>query len=201
MTNVVFDVGKVLLRWEPFALLDALIGEDEAKRADFRESVDFIAFHTEHDRGRPIAAQAAVAAEHYPDHAGVLMAFYDRWLDSIPGPIEGSVAILERLHAADVPLFAITNFAAEQWDKTVPAYPFLTRFRDVVVSGREGLLKPDPAIYRLLFERNDLAAGDCVFIDDNPDNVAAASGLGMDAHLFERPDRLAEWLAERGLPV
>lgn len=200
MTNVVFDVGQVLLRWEPWPVLDALLGEDAA-RADFRATVDFDAFHREHDRGRSIAEQAAVASELYPDHAGVLAALYDRWLDTIPGAIEGTVAILERLDDAGVPVFAITNFPAEQWEKTVPAYPFLTRFRDAVVSGREGMVKPDPAIFRVLLDRNGLAAADCLFIDDNPDNVAAARDLGMGAHLFERPDALAEWLAERGVPA
>lgn len=197
--NVVFDVGQVLLRWEPWPVLDALIGEDAAKRTDFRETVDFMAWHTEQDRGRPVAEAVAAASEVYPDHAGVLAAFYDRWLDTIPGAIEGTVAILDRLDAAGTPLYAITNFPAEQWEKTLPVYPFLGRFRDVVVSGREHLLKPDLAIYRLFLARNGLAPEACVFIDDNPANVAAARQIGIDGVLFEGPGSLAEALTARGV--
>ena len=98
------------------------------------------------------------------------------------------MAILDDLAAAGVPLYAITNFSGPKWELTVARFPFLaTAFRDVVVSGRERLLKPDPAIFRLCLERNGLDAAGCVFVDDSPKNVAAAAALGLDAILLHRP--------------
>lgn len=100
-----------------------------------------------------------------------------------------------------MPLYAVTNFSASKYAETRPRFPFLGRFRDVVVSGHEGMVKPDPAIYRLCLDRNGLAAGDCVFIDDNPANVAGARAVGIDAIHFTGPEALARELARRGLPA
>ncbi|MEO0820693.1 MAG: HAD-IA family hydrolase [Pseudomonadota bacterium] len=196
--NVVFDVGRVLLRWEPDLLLGPLTGGAEGLAA-FHAEVDFYAWHFQQDNGRGAAEAVAAASAAHPAYAPVFEAFYERWLETIPGTVPGSVAVLERLRAREVPLYAITNFPGAEWRKTVPVYPFLDRFRDVVVSGDVGLTKPDAAIYRLLLERNGLAAGDCVFIDDSPPNVAAAKGVGMDAIHFTDAAALEAALTERGL--
>ncbi|MEO1773721.1 MAG: HAD family phosphatase [Pseudomonadota bacterium] len=198
--NVVFDVGRVLLHWEPEPVLADLLGTED-RIAAFRAEVDFLAWHQEQDRGRTPAEAVAVARELYPAYADLLGTLYDRWLETIPGPIWGTVEVLQRLHEAEIPLFAITNFPAEQWVKTVPAYPFLGVFRDVVVSGEEKLLKPDPAIYRVLLERNGLDPAGCIFIDDSPKNVDGATAIGMQAIHFTDPPALVTALRERGLPA
>ncbi|MEL6266552.1 MAG: HAD family phosphatase [Pseudomonadota bacterium] len=195
--TVVFDVGKVLIDWQPDLVLESLMGGPAALAA-FHAEVDFMAWHTEQDRGRTVADAVAVARRDFPKHADALAQVYDRWLDTIPGPVPGTHEILERL-AARGPVYAITNFPAHQWPKSVTAYPFLGLFTDVVVSGEVGLVKPDLAIFHLLFERNGLAAADCVFVDDSPRNIAAAQAVGMDAIHFTDAPALARALAERGI--
>jgi 2-haloacid dehalogenase len=117
----------------------------------------------------------------------------------VPGEVPGSVAILERLREAGVPLYAITNFSSEKFAEAQARFPFLTRFIDVVVSAEEGLLKPDPAIYRRLLDRNGLAASDCLFIDDSEKNVIGARAVGMRAHHFRDAAGLAAALRAEGL--
>jgi 2-haloacid dehalogenase len=196
---VIFDVGNVLLRWDPRLLYRQLLPDEAAIDAFFAEA-DFHAWNLEFDRGRGWDEGVAELAARLPHRAELVRAFHHRWHDTLPGAIEGSVAILEALDAAGAPLFAITNFSGEKWAETRARFAFLGRFRDVVVSGHERLVKPDPAIYRLCLERNGLAATDCVFVDDSPANVATAAALGIDAICFTGPEALAAELARRGLP-
>jgi len=106
------------------------------------------------------------------------------------------------LRAARTPLYAITNFSAEKWAEVRERFAFLAEsFRDVVVSAHEGLIKPDPAIYRLCLERNGLAAGDCIFIDDSPHNIAAANEVGIDGIVFTDPETLRNDLSKRGFAL
>ncbi len=196
--NVVFDVGRVLIQWEPEPLLADILG-GEAALAEAATRFDFHAWHTEQDRGRTVTAALKEARETHPDLAPALATFYERWLEAVPAPIDGTVAILEEVAAAGQPIYAITNFSAELWPITVAHYPFLGRFRDVVVSGAERLVKPDPAIYELFLERNALAPESCVFIDDREENVTAAAALGIDAIRFETAEALRPQLQARGL--
>ena len=142
----------------------------------------------------------AVLSAAHPHRAGLIAAFRDRWHESVPGTIAGSVEVLEELRAAGVPLYAITNFSMEKWLESVARFPFLAGgFRDVVVSARVGVTKPDAAIFRICLERNGLAAADCVFVDDSAANVASAAALGFDAVRFTGPEALRAALVERGL--
>jgi 2-haloacid dehalogenase len=119
----------------------------------------------------------------------------------VPGPVPGSMELLEALRARGVPLYAITNFAADTYAECLPRFPVLRDgFRDVVVSGREGLVKPDPAIFRLLLARNaGLEAGRCLFVDDSPANLRGAEAVGMRAHHFRDAPTLAATLRGLGL--
>ncbi len=197
---VIFDVGNVLIRWDARLLYRTLLPDEAAIDAFFAE-VDFAAWNLEFDRGRGWEEGVAELAARHPHRAALLRAFHDRWQDTVPGAIDGSVAILESLAAAAVPLYAITNFSAEKWLETRARFPFLGRFRDAVVSGDEGLVKPDPAIFRLCLARNGLAAADCIFIDDSGPNVAGAAALGIDAIRFTSPEALRADLGRRGLPA
>ena len=195
---VIFDVGNVLLRWDPAPLIDELAGS--------RALGDFIRNHViTHDWNLALDAggrwgeACAALAEAYPDHANLIHTFNDRWEETILGLVEGTPQIVEQLHADGVPLYALTNFSSEKFWLTRPKYAFFDRFRDILVSGDEGLVKPDPAIFLRLMERNDLDPAACVFIDDNLGNVEAANALGMAAIHFTTAEDLASALAGLGL--
>ena len=192
--NVVFDIGNVLVHWEPRALYRKFFAtEDEVEW--FLANVCNHDWNLEQDRGRSFADAVIEATARFPEHADAIAAYDLRWHETVLGPIDGSVAILEELKARGTPLYAITNFNQDKFRETVARFPFLRLFRDIVVSGDERVVKPDPAIYRLLMERNGLAAEACVFIDDSLNNVAGAKAVGMKAIHFTGPDALRTELA------
>lgn len=197
--TVVFDVGMVLLEWDPRHLYRDLIADDAAMER-FLAEVCTPAWNLEQDRGRPWDAAIAERSALFPEHAPLIHAFREGWHSMIPGPVPGSLDLLEALRARGVPLFAITNFAADTFAECLPRFPFLAdSFRDVVVSGREGVVKPDPAIYRLLLDRNGLDAARCLFIDDSAANVRGAEAVGMRAHHFQDAAGLEAALRDLGL--
>lgn len=198
MDTVVFDVGNVLIRWDPRFLYRKLI-PDPAAMERFLAEICTEAWNLEQDRGRgwPEATEELVAR--HPDQADLIRAFSDRWHEMVPGEMPGTVALLEALRAAGVPLYAITNFSAAKFAEAQARFPFLRGFRDVVVSAAERLLKPDPAIYRVLLDRNGLEAGRCLFIDDSEKNVRGAEAVGMRAHHFRDATALAAELRGLGL--
>lgn len=200
VTTVVFDIGNVLVRWDPRNLYRTLIA-DEAEMERFLAEVCTNDWNLEQDRGRSFADAVAERVALFPEHEALIRAYDERWEDMVPGAIDGTVDLLHELDAAGVPLYAITNFSSEKFALTWQRFPFLGRFRDTVVSADERLLKPDPAIYRTLLDRNRLAAGETVFIDDSPKNVAGAEAVGMKAIHFVSPDDLRRRLAALGLPV
>lgn len=197
---VIFDVGNVLLSWDARALYRQLLPDEAAIDAFFAE-IGFHDWNLGFDRGADWDEGVAAHAARFPHHAELVRAFHQRWHETVLGPIDGTVAILEALDADRVPLYAITNFAWPKWQESRARFGFLGRFRDVVVSGQERMLKPDPAIYRLCLERNGLAAADCVFVDDSAANVAGAAAVGIDAIRFTTPEALGDELRRRGLPV
>ncbi|WP_413070640.1 HAD-IA family hydrolase [Sphingomonas sp. 1P08PE] len=200
-TAVVFDVGRVLYDWDPRFLYERLIPEDQALDAFLRDVLTHD-WHFQHDAGRDFAETSAELIALHPQHAGLIAAWGPRFLESIPGPVAGMHALVERLDAAGVPLFAITNFSHEFWPPfRAQEAALFDRFREIVVSGAEKLVKPDAAIYRLALARFGLAAEDAVFIDDNAANVAGAAAVGMHAILFTGVDDLVSRLRELGLPV
>lgn len=196
---IVFDVGNVLLRWEPRLALGRILGDSAAIDA-FMDEIDFPAWNLAQDAGRSWDEGVAAVAAAHPRHAATVAAFHAGWHDAVPGEVAGMRAILDALAAAGRPLYAITNFSAEKWAECLLRFPFLaSTFRDVVVSAHERVTKPDPRIFRLFLDRNGLAAGDCVFIDDSAANVAAARGVGIDAIHFTDAAALAAALRDRGL--
>jgi len=195
---VVFDVGRVLVEWDLRHLFARLI--DDPDELDwFLAHVVTEQWHFEHDAGRPLAAMLAERKARFPDHAGLIDAYATRFLETIPGPVPGTAALVEALDAAGHPLFAITNFGTELWAQFRPTVPLLERFRDIVVSGRERLVKPDPAIFRLAEARFGFAAGQMLFVDDNAANIASARELGWQVHHFRDAAALARDLRHRGL--
>lgn len=181
---VIFDVGNVLFSWDPRFLYERLIEDDRALDA-FLKDVVTKEWHFQHDAGRPFAETSAELAALYPHYAELIAAWGPRFNESVGPAIPGMAEIVEQLDASGVPLFAITNFSGEFWREWVPNHKALfDRFRDIVVSGDEKLVKPDPAIYRLALDRFGLEASDAVFVDDNAANIDAAAAMGIHAVLF-----------------
>lgn len=186
---VIFDVGMVLYDWNPRYLYakvfaERSIGDDRALDA-FLDTVVTRGWHFQHDAGRPFAETSAELIAQYPEHAELIAMWGPRFLETMGHPIPGMPDLVAELDAAGVPLFAITNFSGEFWKpfRAREAWLF-DRFRDIVVSGDEKLMKPDPAIYTLALERFGLRAEEAVFVDDNVANVEAAAAMGIVAHHF-----------------
>ena len=198
-TTVSFDVGRVLYDWDPRFLYERLIADGEALDAFLREVVTHD-WHFQHDAGRDFAATSAELAAQYPHHAELIAAWGPRFLESIGDPVPGMHAIVAELDAAGVPLFAITNFSHEFWPPfRAREAALFDRFRDIVVSGTEKLVKPDAAIYALALDRFGLRAEQAVFVDDNQANVAGAAAIGMTAIQFTDAPTFRRELVALGL--
>ena len=197
MRHVVFDIGQVLVRWDPALAFLPDLGTRAAAEA-FLVRTGFADLNLRADGGETFAALAAEVAD--AGDRAIFLRYVDRYALTVPEPIEGTWALMERLRAKGHAIHAITNWSAETWPVGVAAHPRLaTAFGVTVVSGRERLLKPDPRIFALLCARAGCAPGDCLFIDDSPKNVAGAMAAGMDAVLFTGPAALDAALSERGL--
>lgn len=198
ISAVVFDVGNVLFQWDVARFFEKLI--DDRKQLDwFLANVVTPAWHFEHDAGKPLAQMRAERVAEFPDYADLIDAYITRFNETIPGPVAGSLEIVEALTSRDVPLFAITNFGAEFWDAFHPTQPIFGHFKDIIVSGREKLVKPDPAIYRLALARFGLKRGQAIFIDDSLPNVHSAQANGFAGHHFADAAGLRQRLEQLGL--
>ncbi|MCW0196877.1 HAD family phosphatase [Sphingopyxis sp.] len=180
---VIFDVGRVLFDWDLRHLFAKLIA-DERELDWFVTNVVTPQWHFQHDAGRPLAAMVPERKAEFPGHAALIDAYATRFNETIPGPVPGSLELVERLDAADVPLFAITNFGHEFWEAFRPTQPVFDRFQDIIVSGTEKLMKPDPAIYALAIERFGIDPAGALFVDDVAANVAGAESVGIAGHRF-----------------
>jgi len=195
---VVFDVGRVIVEWDLRLLIRKLVA-DEAEVDYIYRNVVSPEWHFRHDAGMPLADMVPARIAEFPKYEAVIKAYATRFNETIPGPVPGTIALVEALDAAGVPLFAITNFGAEFWPRFRADWPVFDRFRDIVVSGVERIAKPDPEIYRLAARRFGHEPERLLFIDDNRDNVEAARALGWQAHHFADAETLAADLNRRGL--
>lgn len=195
---VVFDVGRVLFRWELRALFEKLI--DDMQELDwFLANVVTEEWHFDHDRGRALADMVPERIAQFPAYEAHITAYATRFNETVPGPVEGSHAIVERLAARGVPLFCLTNFGAEFWQVFRPTQPIFDLFEDIIVSGVEKVAKPEARIYEIVEERSGRSGGALFFTDDNPANIAAAQARGWDAHLFTDAAELEAALVGAGL--
>jgi len=197
---VIFDIGNVLIRWDPRFLYEKLI-PDPAERDWFLREVVPLSWHTQHDRGRPFAETIPERQAQYPDYAALIAAFYERWDETIPGEIPESVSVLERLADAGIPLYALSNYSAETFPLFRRRFGFARHFRDMVISGEEGMVKPDPRLYDRAIARFGVDPMRTAFVDDRRDNVEAARAKGMHGLLFEDPRGLGRDLRALGLPA
>ena len=197
---VIFDVGRVLFRWDLRHLFSKLI-DDAAEVERFCTTIITPEWHFQHDAGRPLAEMVGERIAEFPHAEPLIRAYQTRFNETIPGPVEGMPELVERLHGQGVPLYIITNFGDEFWSMFRPTQPIFDRFEDILVSGVEKMAKPDPAIYRLALDRFGLDAAQTLFIDDVPANIAGAGSVGIDGHVFTGTAAATHWLRDRGLPV
>lgn len=196
----VFDLGGVFVEWNPMFLFRKLFPTEEEAQW-FQDTICTKDWNLEFDAGDIYAEGVARLITRNPKYWREIQAYDTRWKETLGPFIQGTVDIHNELIAADIPTFAITNFSWEKWVSCLGEWPFLEKFDGVVVSGLEGLVKPDPRIFRVFCERYSLAPDSCVFIDDNEANVVSARGVGMHAIHFAGPELLRQELRELGLPV
>ena len=196
--NIVFDLGMVLIEWDPRHLYRKVF-DDPAKMEWFLTNVCHGEWNLEQDKGRHFDDAVNEATARHPEYAREIAMYRDRWMEMVPGAIAGSVGILEELHRNGTPLYAITNWNGDTFRATRQRFPFLNLFRDIVVSGDEKILKPEPAIFHLLAKRNDIRLEDCMFIDDSLKNVHGAEAVGMKGHHFTSPTGLRAALETHGV--
>lgn len=199
LKSVVFDVGNVLVDWNPRAFFQRHIA-DLARLDRFLGEVATLEWHTQHDAGRSFADTSAELIALHPDEAENIRLWGERFDEQIGDVLPGMADLVADLDARGRPLFAVTNFSHEFW----PSFraregALLDRFRDILVSGEVKLVKPDPAIYALALDRFGLAQGEALFVDDRADNVAAAERGGFVGHVFRDAPTLRSTLEGYGL--
>lgn len=194
---VIFDIGNVLVGWDPERLYDSVIGEDRRQRL-FAE-VDLDAMNLEVDRGADMKTMVYALAERHPDWSGEIRLWHDRWLDMFGPVFDHSVHLLRALRSRNIPVFALSNFGTATFDLARRHHPFLGEFDRSYISGHMGVLKPDPAIYERVEADCGILPGRLLFADDRPANIEAARIRGWQTHLFESPHRWAERLVAEGL--
>lgn len=198
MTAVIFDLGNVVNFWRPFLALNHLFADETEMEATFQK-IGFYDWNLEQDRGRSWQDGLTVAERDDPDHVHIFQAYADGLDVAHSTLVPGTSELIQRLHEKDVPLFGLTNAARASFDAVRMSAPVLTLMRDIVVSADEKMVKPDSAIFRLCLDRNGLAAGNALFIDDSAKNCAGATAVGLDAHQFVDAATLETDLIARGL--
>ena len=198
---ITFDLGGVLIDWNPRHLYRKLYGADEAGMERLLTDVCNPEWNAQLDAGRPLAEAVAELAAAHPDQAEMIVAYGQRWDEMLGPAFEETVAILREVRAAGYPTYALSNWSAETFEVTRRRYPFLDEMDGILISGEVGVGKPDPAIFRAFLARFGLTAGETVFIDDWDRNVATASSLGIVAIQFKGAAKLRADLRALGLPL
>jgi 2-haloacid dehalogenase len=197
--TVLFDLGNVLVTWDPYAAYEGRM--DRADVDAFFEAVDFPTFNARQDAGRPWADARREVAELHPEHLVAFDLYTENFTASLVGPVPGTRDVVRELDALGVRLFGLTNWSAETFHAAEPAAPAIGLLRDVLVSGRVGLVKPDPRIFVAAVERFDLVPGRTLFVDDSVANVTAARAAGFRALRFEDAAGLRATLRDLGVAV
>ena len=197
-TTVVFDLGGVLIDWNPRYLYRHLF-DDETAMETFLAEVATPEWNARQDEGRTWAAAVEMLASEHPEHRDLIAAYWHRWHEMLGGAIGPTVEILDELRGSGVRLLALTNWSAETFPVARERYHFLEWFDGIVVSGDLKIAKPDPRIFRHLVDHYGLEPSATVFIDDSAANVSAAAALGLTALRFEGAATLRRDLAALGL--
>jgi len=195
----VFDLGGVLIDWNPRHLYRKLFDGDEKAMEHFLATVCTPSWNAQQDAGRTFADACASVRLAHPRQARLIDAWFERYDEMLAGPILGTVDLLTELRARGVPLYALSDWSAETFPVALKRFEFLQWFRGVLISGQVGLLKPDPHFFQLFLETFAIDPARAIYIDDRKPNVAAAAAFGMEGILFTDPPALRAELVRVGL--
>lgn len=196
--GVLWDVGNVIVRWDPRTLYSKIF-PDPAERDRFLGEVCTMIWHFSHDCGVSFADNRVDLLERHPEHREAILAWETRWWEMFSGAIPETEAAIAALADRGVPQVALTNMSHETWEGTFAMSPAFARLTGKVVSGLDGVAKPQPEIFHLAAERAGLAPEELLFVDDSPTNIRAAEALGFRTHLFADPKALRPALEAVGL--
>jgi 2-haloacid dehalogenase len=194
---VVFDIGNVLIEWQPERFYDSVIGADR-RRAMF-DAVDLHGMNDRVDSGENFRDTIYATAEEYADWRDEIRLWHDRWIEMAAPVIDHSLRLMKALQARGVPVFSLTNFGIQSYDHAATHYPFLREFDRDFISGHLGMIKPGPAIYEAVEQGSGLPPEALIFTDDRADNIAAAAARGWQTHHFTGPQGWADRLVHAGL--
>lgn len=198
--TVVFDLGGVLIDWNPRYLYRSIF-ENENEMEHFLANICTNEWNELQDAGRSLDEATEVLCIHFPEYDGLIRQYYGQWQKMLKGPISGTVQILSTLKENNYRLLALTNWSNETFPVALELYDFLHWFEGILVSGKEKMKKPDPAIFNLLIRRYALKPAETIYIDDSQKNIHAAAQAGFDAVHFRDPGDLLTGLAERGVMI
>lgn len=197
--DIIFDLGGVLIDWQPEKMYEQLIPEKE-KRSWFLENICTLAWNEEQDGGRLISEANQILITQFPEYKDWIEAYYSRWEEMLVGPITGTVDLFRKLRQnRSHKIYALTNWSAETFPRALELYDFLHWFDGRVVSGEEKTRKPFRDIYEIILNRFNLIADKTLFIDDNLRNIKAAEEMGIQCHHFQGHENLEVYLRKEGL--
>lgn len=194
---VIFDIGNVLIEWQPERFYDAVIGQE--RRKQMFDVVDLHGMNDRIDRGGDFKTIVMEEADKTPEWRDEIQMWYGRWIDMATPTIDHSVRLLRALRRKEIPVFALSNFGIRTFEIGVENYPFLEEFDRRYISGHMGVIKPEPAIYEMVEADCGVPTEALLFTDDRQDNIDAAAARGWQTHLFEGPEGWAARLVEAGL--
>jgi 2-haloacid dehalogenase len=200
MQTIVFDLGGVLIDWNPRYLYRKLL-KDEAEIEFFLNTICTAEWNGRQDAGRPFREGVALLSQQYPEYAALIEAYEARWEEMLGGAINGTVEILRSVKSGGMPVYALTNWSAETFPIARKHYDFLNWFDGILVSGEVKMRKPDIRIFQLLLERFKLNAGTTLYIDDIVENLKPAQQAGLQPLHFQNAAQLRNALQGMGLTV
>jgi len=190
ITTIIFDLGNVLIDWNPYLLYRKLFSNDDEIK-HFLDTVCTMHWNEEQDAGRSVKVGTDLLVAQFPEYEANIRAYYERWEEMLGGAIPGAVEIFRQLKdSGKYKLYALTNWSTETFPIALKHYDFLSWFDGIVVSGAEGMRKPAPEFYQLLLDRYNVQADECLFIDDNYRNILAAREMGIRSVHFTTADSL-----------
>ncbi|MGI9552275.1 MAG: HAD family hydrolase [Aurantibacter sp.] len=188
---IIFDLGGVLIDWDPKYVYREVFEGDEKKVDWFLSNICTSEWNVEHDAGRPLHIGTEMLVKQYPEYEAWIRIYYDRWSDMLGGPIVETVTLLDRLKSKNEHrLYALTNWSAETFPIALQRFDFLRHFEGIVVSGEEKTRKPFAKIYNILLDRYKITPSSAIFIDDNDDNVESAIEIGINGIRFQNAEQL-----------
>ena len=196
---IVFDYGNVLLEWNPRYVYQRYFPDDPEGMEDFLKEINFMDWNVHQDRGRSFAEGVAELSKQFPQHAHLIQAYHEHWVDSIGEAYWGTVEIIRQLKQKGYPIYGLSNWSAETFPYAREKFNFFELFDDMVISGAVGFAKPEPEIFHILLEKIDRPAQECLFIDDSLPNIHQANTMGFKTIHFSSSSQLKDRLTELGL--